>query len=54
MASIFLPDGESFSIHIRKLFFMPNFDTMEGIIKCLLMAAILKEERTLGHLAKDR
>lgn len=33
---------------------MPNFDKMEGKIKCVLMAAMQKEQRTGGHLAKEQ
>lgn len=33
---------------------MPNFDKMEGRIKCVLMAAIQKEQRAGGHLAKEQ
>lgn len=33
---------------------MPNFDKMERRIKCVLMAAIQKEQRTGGHLAKEQ
>lgn len=37
----------------QKITPMPNFDIMEGRIKCLLMAAAQNEQRTLGHLAKE-
>lgn len=33
---------------------MPNFDKMDGRIKCALMAAMQKEQRTGGHLAKEQ